>query len=136
MTTVDIVYRYATAPTERVAAALAHARDVYGIRKLSFDAASRTLRIEYDATRLNAAAVVTRLVREAGLDIADEESVLLATRTGHCTATDRVNLLRCRSNRALSLQFCSAALALHCRSGLDTLTEVRRLRPEAARVRP
>lgn len=81
MTTVDIVYRYATPPTERVALALAHARDVYGIRKLSFDAASRTLRVEYDATRLNPAAV-TKLVREAGLEIApditEEESILPA----------------------------------------------------------
>ncbi len=79
MTTVDIVYSYATAPSERVATALAHARDVYGIRKLTFDSASRTLRVEYDATRLNAA-VVTKLVREAGLeiapDIAEEQPVL------------------------------------------------------------
>ena len=71
MTTVDIVYRYATPPTEQVATALAHARDVYGIRKPSFDHAARTLRIEYDATRPNAA-VVTKLVREAGLDIATD----------------------------------------------------------------
>ncbi|MGA2910027.1 MAG: hypothetical protein ABSE36_20215 [Terracidiphilus sp.] len=71
MTTVDIVYRFATPPSEQVATALAHARDVYGIRKLSFDGASRTLRVEYDATRLNAAAV-TKLVREAGLEIAPE----------------------------------------------------------------
>jgi hypothetical protein len=77
MTTVDIVFRYATAPTERTALALAHARDVYGIRKLSFDHANRTLRIEYDATRLNAA-VVTKLVREAGLDIAEESPILPA----------------------------------------------------------
>ncbi len=69
MTNVEIVYRYATPPTEQVAVALAHARDVYGIRQLSFDRTDRTLRIEYDATRLNAAAV-TKLVREAGLDIA------------------------------------------------------------------
>ena len=71
MTTVEIVYRYATPPTEQVAIALAHARDVYGIRQLSFDRAASTLRIEYDATRLNAAAV-TKLVREAGLDIAPD----------------------------------------------------------------
>jgi phosphoglycerate dehydrogenase-like enzyme len=38
---------------------------------------ARTLRIEYDATRLNAAAV-TKLVREAGLDIAEEEPLLPA----------------------------------------------------------
>jgi hypothetical protein len=77
MTTVEILYHYATAPTEQTALALAHARDVYGIRKLSFDHATRTLRIEYDATRLNVAAV-TKLVREAGLDIAEEEPILPA----------------------------------------------------------
>jgi len=77
MTTVDIVYRYATPPTERVALALARTHDVYGIRKLSFDRASNTLRVEYDATRLNAAAV-TKLVRETGLDIAEDEPLLPA----------------------------------------------------------
>ena len=71
MTTVEISYRYAAAPTEQVATALARARDVYGIRQLSFDRAARTLRIEFDATRLNAAAV-TKLLREAGLEIEEE----------------------------------------------------------------
>lgn len=68
MTTVEILYRYAAAPTEQVATALARARDVYGIRQLSFDRAARTLRIEFDATRLNPAAI-TKLVRETGLEI-------------------------------------------------------------------
>jgi hypothetical protein len=83
MTTVEILYHYATPPTEKVAVALAHARDVYGIRQLKFDRAARTVRIEYDATRLNAAAV-TKLVREAGLDIAldiTESEPLLAAST-------------------------------------------------------
>ncbi len=77
MTTVDIVFRCVEAPTEQIALALARARDVYGIRKLSFDMANRTLRVEYDATRLNAAAV-TRLVRLAGLEIAPDEPPLPA----------------------------------------------------------
>jgi hypothetical protein len=68
MTTVEIVYRYAVPPTEQIATALARARDVYGIRQLKFDGAARTLRIEFDATRLNVAAV-TKLVLEAGLEI-------------------------------------------------------------------
>ena len=71
MTTVEILYRYATPPTEQVALALARARDVYGIRRLSFDRGARTLRVEFDATRLDAAEV-SKLVREAGLDIAEE----------------------------------------------------------------
>jgi hypothetical protein len=41
---------------------------VYGIRKLVFDHVEHTLRMEYDATRLTAASV-TKLVRQAGLDI-------------------------------------------------------------------
>ena len=71
MTTVEILYRYATPPTEQAAFALASTKDVYGIRRLSFDHAARTLRVEYDATRLNAADV-TQLVRQAGLEIAAE----------------------------------------------------------------
>jgi len=71
MTTVEIAYRFAAAPTEALAVALARARDVYGIRHLSLDRASRTLRVEFDATRLNAAAV-TKLLREAGLEIEED----------------------------------------------------------------
>jgi len=71
MTTVEILYRYTAPPTESAVLALAGAKDVYGIRRLSFDRAAQTLRVEYDATRLNAAAV-TKLVREAGLEVAEE----------------------------------------------------------------
>jgi hypothetical protein len=71
MTTVEILYSYTTPPTEHAVLALASTKDVYGIRRLSFDRAARTLRIEYDATRLTAAAV-TKLVLQAGLDIAEE----------------------------------------------------------------
>jgi hypothetical protein len=77
MTTVEISYRYAAAPTERVATALARARDVYGIRQLSFNREARTLRIEFDATRLNAAAV-TKLLRETGLELEEEVPQLTA----------------------------------------------------------
>ncbi len=77
MTTVEIHFHYATPPTERVATALAHARDVYGIRQLGFDRAARTLRVEYDATHLNAA-MVAKLVREAGLEIAEDSPLLPA----------------------------------------------------------
>ena len=69
MTTVEILFHYAAPPTDAVAFALANTRDVYGIRCLKFDRAARTLRVEYDATRLNAATVM-QLVRQAGLDVA------------------------------------------------------------------
>ncbi|MGA2633898.1 MAG: hypothetical protein ABSF16_06660 [Terracidiphilus sp.] len=68
MTTVEILLSYTIPPTESVSSALASTKDVYGIRRLSFDHAARTLRVEYDATRLNAASV-TKLIRQAGLEI-------------------------------------------------------------------
>jgi hypothetical protein len=68
MTTVDILFRYAVPPMDAVTRALANTREIYGIRRLTFDRAAHTLRVEYDATRLNAAAV-TKLVRESGLEI-------------------------------------------------------------------
>ena len=70
MTTVEILYRYTTPPTESMTFALAGTRDVYGIRRISIDQEKRTLRVEYDATRLNAA-TVTKLVRLTGLEIAE-----------------------------------------------------------------
>jgi hypothetical protein len=76
MTTVEILLSYATPPTDRVTFALASTKDVYGIRRLSFDRTARTLRVEYDATRLTAAAV-TKLVREAGLDLVEELPLIL-----------------------------------------------------------
>jgi len=75
MTTVEILFRYAAPPNESVAFALAGIRDVYGIRKVSLDAAARTVRVEYDATRLTPAAV-TKLIRMSGLEIAEEVSLI------------------------------------------------------------
>ena len=71
MTSVEILFSYTTPPTESVAIALASMKDVYGIRRLSLDGAARTLSVEYDATRLNAAEVL-QLIRQAGLEIAAE----------------------------------------------------------------
>jgi len=71
MTNVDILFRYDAQPTEAQALALANARDVYGIRRISFDRSAHTLLVEYDATRLNAA-MVTQLVRRAGIQLAEE----------------------------------------------------------------
>jgi hypothetical protein len=71
MTTVDIIFRYSGQPSEPEIFALANAREVYGIRRLSFDRAASTLLVEYDATRLNAA-TVTHLVRRSGLQLIEE----------------------------------------------------------------
>ncbi len=74
MTTVEILFRYATPPSEAATFALASTREVYGIRRLTFDRAAHTVRVEYDATRLNAAAVA-QLVRQAGLQVIEEVSL-------------------------------------------------------------
>jgi len=71
MTTVEILFRYSGPPSEAAVFALANAREVYGIRRLSFDREASTLLVEYDATRLNPA-MVTQLVGRSGLQIAEE----------------------------------------------------------------
>ncbi len=71
MTTLEVLYRYETEPSVQAIQALTSARDVYGIRRLTIDRASQVLRIEYDATRLNAA-TVAQMVRQAGVEIAEE----------------------------------------------------------------
>jgi hypothetical protein len=76
MTTVEVLLRYAAEPTESVAFALANTREVYGIRRLSFDRETRTLRVEYDATRLNTGAVI-KLVRNAGLQVVEDVPLAL-----------------------------------------------------------
>jgi hypothetical protein len=75
MTTVEILLSYTTPPTENAVLALATTKDVYGIRHLVFDHTARTLRIEYDATRLNAAEVI-KLVRLSGIEIDSELSLI------------------------------------------------------------
>jgi len=75
MTTVEILFRYTTPPSEGVSSALAGTRDVYGIRRIQIDNDARTLRVEFDATRLNAA-TVTKLVRMTGLDVAEELALI------------------------------------------------------------
>jgi len=77
MTNVDIVFRYANQPSEAVVFALAGAREVYGVRQLTFDREAKTVRVEYDATRLNAS-VVSGLVRRAGLEIVEEVPLIPA----------------------------------------------------------
>lgn len=51
--------------------ALGKARGVYGIRKIVLDEQQKTMRVEFDFTRLNRA-VVAELLRSAGIDIVEE----------------------------------------------------------------
>jgi hypothetical protein len=75
MTQLDVIFRYGAPPTERAVLALSKARDVYGVRRMEFDEAAKTVRVEYDASRLTGA-VVHQLLRRAGLDIVETVSMI------------------------------------------------------------
>ena len=68
MTPVDVMFRYGMPPGEKEMAALGKMYDVYGIRRLQLNEGERTIRVEYDATRLNEGAV-EKLLRSAGVDV-------------------------------------------------------------------
>jgi len=68
MTYLDVVFRYGAAPGENELRAIDGMREVYGIRRVQFNEAERTVRVEFDASRLKADAVA-RLLRQAGADV-------------------------------------------------------------------
>jgi hypothetical protein len=70
-TNLDVLYRYELHPTEAAMIALGKARGVYGIRKIVLDEKQKTMRVEFDFTRLNRS-VVMELLRSAGIDIVEE----------------------------------------------------------------
>ena len=70
MTPVEVLFRYGAPPTESVMTAFGQVSDVYGIRRIHLQESERTIRVEYDATRLNEAKV-ERLLRDAGFDITE-----------------------------------------------------------------
>lgn len=71
MTLVDVLFRYGTPPTESAMTAYGQLSDVYGIRRLQLKESDRTIRVEYDATRLTDAKV-EGLLRAAGFDITEK----------------------------------------------------------------
>jgi hypothetical protein len=71
MTALDVVYRYGLPPREAQMRALDSLREVYGIRRITFDEDARTVRVEFDASRL-AEETVAALLRRAGLDLLEK----------------------------------------------------------------
>jgi hypothetical protein len=70
MTQLDVLYRYGVPPTEAAVLAVSKVREVYGVRHLEFNEAEKTVRIEYDASRLTEP-VIQQLLRRAGLDVVE-----------------------------------------------------------------
>jgi hypothetical protein len=71
MTQLEVLYRYEQHPMEAAMIALGNAREVYGVRRIEIDKEWKTIRVEYDATRLNKQAV-SELLRRAGVDLVEE----------------------------------------------------------------
>jgi hypothetical protein len=71
MTQLEVLYRYERHPSEAAMFALGNAREVYGIRSIKINAEWSTIRVEYDATRLNKQ-IVSQLLRRAGVDLVEE----------------------------------------------------------------
>jgi len=68
MTYLEVVFRYGAAPGESALRAIDGMREVYGVRRVQFNEKERTVRVEFDASRLKVDAVA-RLLREAGVDV-------------------------------------------------------------------
>ena len=71
MTYLDVVFRYGSRPGERELQAIDAMREVYGVRQVQFNERERTVRVEFDASRLKAEAVA-RMLRQAGLDVREQ----------------------------------------------------------------
>jgi hypothetical protein len=71
MTQLEALYRYEGHPTETAMFALGRLREVYGIRRIHLDEEWKTIRVEYDATRL-AGPTVFQLLRSTGLAVVEE----------------------------------------------------------------
>jgi hypothetical protein len=70
MTQLDVLYRYGAVPSEQALLALSKVRDVYGVRRVEVREADKTVRVEYDASRLSGT-VIHQLLRRAGFDIVE-----------------------------------------------------------------
>ena len=67
MTYLEVVFRYGAAPGENALRAIDGMREVYGVRRVEFNDRERTVRVEFDGSRLKAE-TVARLLRQAGVD--------------------------------------------------------------------
>ena len=71
MTQVDVLYRYGVPPTDSAALAIARMREIYGIRKVEFREKEKTVRVEFDSTRLTESNI-HQFLRRAGLDVIEK----------------------------------------------------------------
>jgi hypothetical protein len=70
MTHLEVAYRYHNPPREATMRALDTVREVYGVRQITFNAAERIVRVEFDASRFKEP-VMANLLRSTGLDLGE-----------------------------------------------------------------
>ena len=58
-------------PSERAMRAMDAVREVYGIRRIGFNETERTVRVEFDASRLSDD-VVAKLLKQTGLNVREK----------------------------------------------------------------
>jgi len=74
MTQLEVAYHYGNPPTEAEMRGISALREVYGIRRITFDSKEQTVRVEFDASRLKEP-VIAALLREAGLDVQEKPTL-------------------------------------------------------------
>ncbi len=75
MTQLEAAYRYGATPNQATMRAMDRVREVYGVRRITFNEKERVVRVEFDASRLKEPAIAG-LLRGAGLDV--QERLILA----------------------------------------------------------
>jgi hypothetical protein len=74
MTYLDVVFRYGSAPGEKELRAIDGMREVYGVRGVQFNEQERTVRVEFDASRMKADSIA-HLLRQAGVDVREPSAL-------------------------------------------------------------
>lgn len=68
MTYLDVVYSYNSLPGENELRAIDGMREVYGIQRVRFNEKDKTVRVQFDASRMKQDSVA-KLLRQAGIDV-------------------------------------------------------------------
>lgn len=68
MTQLEVAYHYGAEPGEAAMRAIDGVREVYGVRRITFDDKQRILRVEFDASHFKEP-VIAALLRRAGVDL-------------------------------------------------------------------
>ncbi|HVI07941.1 MAG TPA: hypothetical protein VND65_06570 [Candidatus Binatia bacterium] len=71
MTYLEIEFRYGAVPGESAIRAVDSMLEVYGVRRVHFNEQDRTVRVEFDASRLKPDAIA-KMLKQAGVDVREQ----------------------------------------------------------------